>query len=613
MEKAMELLNEAKQRGEICNQSFDNIIKWLQNEEYKDYRDEIIKIIRRFDELNDSFFTIIPFGTGGRRGPMGLGPNRINLRTIGESAQGVAEYMAELNIGLEAKGVVIGYDTRHYSKEFAEETAMVLAGNGIKAYLFDGFRAAPEVSFAVRELGCAAGVVISASHNPPTDNGFKLYWETGSQVLAPHDKRIIDYVTQVTHIKKIPLNEAKNKGLLEYVGSELDKKYWARLASLSLVKDRGAKIAYSPLHGTGSTSIPPVLRQLGFNELYLVEEQMKPDGSFSTVKNNKPNPEEPAALELVIQKAKEIDADLAIASDPDSDRLGVAVKRQAEWVVLTGNQVSALLTHFILTQLKDKLPPKGIIAKTIVTTDLIEAMADRFGVQVIGHLLVGFKYIGYVINNLKQDEEFIFGTEESLGYLRGTFIRDKEAAVAAIFIAELASWLKGQGQSIYQQLNAIYKEYGYYQESLANISFKGIEGKMKMAKLMAELRTNPPNEIGGLKVRAMIDRLEAKLIRIAPTVKIEALQRLSGGISQTDKAEGARGDVLIFLLSDDGTTRLTLRPSGTEPKIKIYTATKVDVAKETSDQELDLIKIKADKAAKGIEEWMEEKAMTIAG
>ncbi|MFH1563585.1 MAG: phospho-sugar mutase [Nitrospirota bacterium] len=596
------LLNEAKQKGEICEKAFINIMKWLKNEEYKEYRNEILQSIQhgKFKELNDSFFTIIPFGTGGRRGQMGVGTNRINFRTIGESAQGLAEYIVKLNPKLKSKGIVIAYDTRNYSKEFAEESAIVLAGNGIKAYLFDGFRPAPELSFAVRELGTAAGIVISASHNPPSDNGLKVYWENGGQILPPHDKNVIDEVNKVTQIKKMKLEEAKQKGLLEYVGEDLDKKYWAKLAGLSLVPDRGVKIVYSPLHGTGSTFIVPVLQQLGFTDLHLVEEQMTPDGNFSQIKNNKPNPEEPEALELVIQKAKELEADLAIASDPDGDRLGVAVKKEDEWIILTGNQVGALLTHFILTQLKDKLPQKGVIAKTIVTTDLIDAIAKKFKVEVKGNLLVGFKYIGQVINNLAQDEEFIFGTEESLGYLKGTFVRDKDAATAAILMAELASWLKTRGSFIYEQLNEIYKEYGYYKESLTDIFLRGMEGKDKMDRIMKELRSNPPLEIGGLKTVAVIDRLSGEEIDPVTKTKIRDV-------------EGTKGDVLIFSLSEDRTTRLTFRPSGTEPKIKIYTATKVNVNKKINNEELEQIKTDADEIIDRIEKDMKEIAMRIVG
>lgn len=591
MEDIIELLTEAKINGKICEDAWTNIVKWLKSEEYKEYHNEILDLIQRrdFNELNNSFFTIIPFGTGGRRGQMGAGTNKINLRTIGESAQGLAKYINRLNeskpsvlevsSNLKYRSIVVGYDTRHNSKEFALETAMVLAGNGIKIYLFDGYRSSPEVSFAVRELSASAGIVISASHNPPSDNGIKVYWENGGQILPPHDKNVINEVNNVSHIKKIGLEEAKNNGLLEYIGTEIDERYWKRLSELSLVQDRGAKIVYSSLHGTGCCSIVPVLKQLGFINLHLVEEQMAPDGNFPTVKNNKPNPEEPDALELVIKKASGLNADIAIASDPDGDRLGVAVPDHVndKWIVLSGNQVSAILTYFILTQLKNKLPKKGIIAKTIVTTDLINAIANRFNVRVIGNLLVGFKYIGEVISKLSEDEEFIFGTEESLGYLRGTFVRDKDAVTAAILVSELASWLKTQGISIYEQLNEIYKEYGYYKESVESISLTGAEGKKKIDKLMQYLRLNPPLNIGGLKVVSIIDRASGE--EIEPVTKV---------VKKRDEQQ-TKGDVLIFYLSDDGTSRLTLRPSGTEPKIKIYTATKKDVP-DTSNEGLEQIK-----------------------
>lgn len=613
MENIIELLTEAKINGKICEDAWTNIVKWLKSDEYKEYHNEILDLIQRrdFNELNNSFFTIIPFGTGGRRGQMGAGTNKINLRTIGESAQGLAKYINRLNeskpsvlevsSNLKYRSIVVGYDTRHNSKEFALETAMVLAGNGIKTYLFDGYRPSPEVSFAVRELSASAGIVISASHNPPSDNGIKVYWEDGGQILPPHDKNVINEVNNVSHIKKIGLEEAKNKGLLEYIGSEIDERYWKRLSELSLVQDRGAKIVYSSLHGTGYCSIVPVLKQLGFDNLHLVEEQMVPDGNFPTVKNNKPNPEEPDALELVIKKANRLNADIAIASDPDGDRLGVAVPDQVndKWIILSGNQVSAILTYFILTQLKNKLPKKGIIAKTIVTTDLINAIANRFNVRVIGNLLVGFKYIGEVISKLSEDEEFIFGTEESLGYLRGTFVRDKDAVTAAILVSELASWLKTQGISIYEQLNEIYKEYGYYKESVESISLTGAEGKKKIDKLMQCLRLNPPLNIGGLKVVSMIDRASGE--EIEPITKV---------VKKRDEQQ-TKGDVLIFYLSDDGTSRLTLRPSGTEPKIKIYTATKKDVPADTSDEGLEQIKAEVDDLISKIQMDMVKIAMEI--
>lgn len=610
MENIIELLTEAKINGKICEDAWTNIVKWLKSEEYKEYHNEILDLIERrdFNELNNSFFTIVPFGTGGRRGQMGAGTNKINLRTIGESAQGLAKYINKLNKPsvsevssdlIRYRSIVVGYDTRHNSKKFARETAMVLAGNGIKTYLFDGYRPSPEVSFAVRELSASAGIVISASHNPPSDNGIKVYWENGGQILPPHDKNVINEVNNVSYINKIELEEAKNKGLLEYIGTEMDERYWKRLSELSLVQDRGAKIVYSSLHGTGCCSIVPVLKQLGFADLHLVEEQMTPDGNFTTVKNNKPNPEEPDALELVIKKAKDLNADIAIASDPDGDRLGVAVPQANDkWIILSGNQVSAILTHFILTQLKNRLPKKGIIAKTIVTTDLINAIADRFNVRVIGNLLVGFKYIGEVISKLSEDEEFIFGTEESLGYLRGTFVRDKDAVTAAILVSELASWLKTQGISIYEQLNEIYKEYGYYRESVESISLTGAEGKKKIDRLMQCLRLNPPLDIGGLKVVSIIDRASGE--------EIEPVTRV---IKKRDEQQ-TKGDVLIFYLSDDGTSRLTLRPSGTEPKIKIYTATKKDIP-DTSDEGLEQIKAEVDALISKIERDMVKIAMEI--
>lgn len=591
-------LNEAKIRGEISLASLINIKKWLSNEEYREYQNEILDLIQkgRFKELNDSFYTIIPFGTGGRRGTCGVGTNRINLRTIGESAQGLSQYILKQDEFNQKKGVVIAYDTRNNSKLFAEETAKVLTANGIKTYLFSSYRSTPELSFAVRELKAIAGIVISASHNPPGDNGFKVYWKDGGQIVPPHDENIIKEVNKVIKIKTIGLAEAKRKGLLEYLGEEIDNKYQNKVIGLSLCSSRSARIVYSPLHGAGSTSVIPVLKKLGF-DLHLVEEQMKPDGNFPNVKDNIPNPEVPEALELAIKKAKKIDADLALVSDPDADRLGVAIKKKTlegkeEWIALNGNQIGALMTHFILSQLKeqDKLPKKGLIAKTIVTTDLIDRIAEDFKVEVKGDLLVGFKYIAELIENLEPEKEFIFGVEESHGYLRGTFVRDKDAAIAAVLIAELASYLKDQGKTIYEQLNELYKKYGYYHEALYYMILEGASGREKIEKIMQGFRKYPPKKIGGLEVVEVRERILRLLI------------------DPNTKKEIRDGEVVVFFLTKDGSWRVTVRPSGTEPKMKFYVAIKKDVDRNINDTDLEQIKIKTDKVANKLIEDIVAKA-----
>jgi phosphoglucomutase len=425
----------------------------------------------------------------------GIGPNRINTRTIGESAQGLAAYISGFGDKAKQRGVAIAYDTRLTSKEFAEFTAKVLAGNGVKTYLFKEFRTTPELSFAVRELGTMAGVVISASHNPPTDNGFKAYWEDGGQVVAPHDKAIIEEVNKVTALKLLELDEAERQDLFHYIGAEIDAKYIQAVLKLSLIAKRDVKIVYSPLHGTGQTSILPVLQQAGFGDVHVVTEQMIPDGNFPYVKAHFPNPEIPAASEMAMELAKTIDADLGMTSNPDADRLGVFGKHtdskgNIQWILLNGNQVGVLVIDFLLNTLKQqgKLPQKGVVVKTLVTTDLVSVIAQKFGMLTVDDLLVGFKYIAEVIRNLPADQEFLFGAEESLGYLRGTFVRDKDAATAAITVAELAAELKAQGKSLYDRLNELYKQYGYFLETQKNVYVSGAEGVARVARMMKSLR-----------------------------------------------------------------------------------------------------------------------------
>lgn len=589
MENILQTLTQAHTAGKISAAAYQNVKKWLIGAEYRDYQEEIAALINQgnFTALEDCFCTIIPFGTGGRRGTCGIGPNRINPRTIGESAQGLAAYIARFGEAAKQRGVVIAYDTRLTSKEFAEFTAKVIAGNGIKTYLFEEFRSTPELSFAVRELGTMAGVVISASHNPPSDNGFKAYWEDGGQVIAPHDKAIIEEVNKVTALKLMELAEAAKQGIFRYVDAKLDQTYVQTVLGLALTANRQVKIVYSPLHGTGQTSIIPVLRQAGFQDLHLVTQQMLADGNFPYVKNRFPNPEIPAAAGLAIALAKEIDADLGLTSDPDADRLGVFGKHvdpagQAQWIQLTGNQVGVLLIDFLLSTLQrqGKLPPKGVIVKTLVTTDLASVIAQAFGMLTVDDLLVGFKYIAEIIRNLPPEQEFLFGVEESLGYLRGTFARDKDAATAAITIAELAAELKAQGKSLVDRLNELYKQYGYFLENQENVYVRGAEGVARVVRMMKGLRANPPLELAGKRVVEVIDRLTGTAI--APE---------TGKVLRT--VAGAQGDVLVFVLSEDGYTRVTIRPSGTEPKIKYYGAIKKDTFAGMSDAELAAVKAAA--------------------
>jgi len=584
-----DMLTQAHTDGKLSHAAYDNVKKWLEQDEYRAYRAQISTLIqdKKFVELEDNFYTIIPFGTGGRRGPCGVGPNRMNTRTLGESAQGLAAYIAQFGSEAAKRGVVIAYDTRTTSLEFAEFTAKVLTGNGIRTYLFKMFRATPELSFAVRTLQTMAGIVISASHNPPSDNGFKVYWEDGGQIVAPHDQAIIDEVNAVSSLKFMELDEAEKQGLFSYVSDEIDEQYIQAVLGLSLSQKRNVEIVYSPLHGTGQTSILPVLRRAGFEHLHLVQEQMTPDGNFPHVPDHFPNPELPAASEMALALAQEIGADIGLTSDPDADRLGVFCqypdeKGQTQWTRLSGNQVGVLLTDFLLSTLKNqgRLPEKGVIIKTLVTTDMVSAIAKDFGVLTVDDLLVGFKYIGEVIRNLPPDQEFLFGTEESLGYLRGTFARDKDAAIAALTVVEMAAELKAQGQNAYERLQTLYRKYGFFGDTLKNVYVSGAEGNARVARMMEGLRAQPPGELAGKQVIEVIDRQQGVAIEPATGSTVRNI-------------EGTKGNVLVFVLSEDGHTRVTIRPSGTEPKIKYYGAIRQDVSPEISAQELETLTTQA--------------------
>lgn len=554
--------------------AFRAVSQWLTDPEFADFVPEIQLLIEDedIDELEDAFRTHIEFGTGGIRGKMGPGPNRINLRTIGEAAQGLAQYVLKSGIeNARDMGVVIAYDTRNNSDVFARETASIIAGNGIVARLFDGPRATPHLSFALRQTGAVAGVVISASHNPPSDNGFKACWIDGGQVVPPHDKNIIAEVGAVKGLDRVDYADGVERGLIQVLDVELDAQYIEKLADLSLCDVRDISVVYTPLHGVGATSVVPALEKLGYS-LHLVEVQVVPDGNFPTVAGGVANPEDPGALSLSIEDARQVQADIVLASDPDADRLGCALPHpQRGWdalpedLAINGNQIGAILCYYILTSLReqDKLPDRGIVCKTIVTTDLISLIARDFGLISVDNLLVGFKYIGDVINNLSDDETFVFGTEESHGYLFTDFVRDKDAAVAAVLLAECAAQLKRQGRTLRDYLDDIYRAFGYFCEVQRSTYREGARGNEEIAQIMNGLREDPPAEIGGYKVVEVIDR------------QTNTVRNVQTGTTRT--IQGATGNVLAFTFSEEGHTRVTARPSGTEPKIKYYvSATSAD-------------------------------------
>lgn len=533
--------------SKINETSLENLKLWLTDVRYNSFRDDIIKLIEQADwaELDDAFRTSIPFGTGGRRGPCGVGPNRINERTIGESAQGLANYLKKLGDRAIKKGVVIAYDTRVKSREFAHLTAEILSGNGIKTYLFDGPRATPELSFAVRHLKTQAGVVISASHNPPSDNGFKVYNSHGGQIVPPEDAIIMAEVRKVIDIIALSSSEKRAQTSIEYIGQSVDEVYWQLLVGLSLRPTHSAKIVFSPLHGTGSTNILPVLEKVGY-PVSKVKEQMPFDGTFPTCPKNVPNPEVVETLDRAIDQAKLEKADLAIVSDPDADRIGVAAPdASGNWQIFSGNQVGALAIEYIGQSLKelDKLPKKGVVIETVVTSRLIGDIGRYWGFGVIDELLVGFKFIADCVEHLAEGEKLFFAVEESLGYLRTTEVRDKDAAQGALTIAECASHAKDQRQKLPNLLNELYIRHGYYQEMLHTISYPGAKGVETMMAIMQRLRNDPPTQVAGLVVTNVIDRL------VGPP---------------------PNDNLLIFHLDQAGRNRLAVRPSGTEPKLKCY-------------------------------------------
>jgi len=553
--------------GELSAAAGAHAALWLTDPRFAASKEEINNLIRTNDlnELEDAFRVRIQFGTGGIRGAMGPGPNRINLRTVGEAAQGIARYVLKSGADAPRRGVVIAHDTRNNSQGFANEVAAILAGNGIRVRIFESCRSSPELSFAVRLTNAVAGVVISASHNPPGDNGIKVYWSDGGQVVPPHDRNIIAEVNSVTAIKKLDFKHAMEQGLIEILDRTVDTRYHRELAGLTLRPDRQVRAVYSPLHGVGLTSVVPALEILGYKDLHVVPSQAKPDGNFPTVPDGVANPEDPRALAVAVREAAEINADLVIASDPDADRLGCAVPDSGtgwnappENLALNGNQIGAVLCHYILEQkkIRRELPDEGVVAKTIVTTDLTANIARGFGATVVDNLLVGFKYIGRLIDELPAGAEFLFGAEESHGYLTGSFTRDKDAAVAAVLLCECAAALKARGCTLRDYLDEIYAEFGYFREIQRSVMRTGAQGSRDIVHIMESLRSQPPTQIGGCDVVEVIDRRTGKALNL----HTESVRTI----------EGATGNVITFTFTPAGHTRVTARPSGTEPKIKYY-------------------------------------------
>jgi phosphoglucomutase len=558
----LEAIDRAAELRQISSEAVRNLKAWLTGSAFETYRGALIDLVQqgKFSELNDLFWEVIPFGTGGRRGRMAaLGTATINSRTIAESAFGLAAYLRKVK-GAAGGRAVVAYDTRHRSVEFAQITATTLAASGLKVFFFDGPRATPELSFAVRHLNCDVGAMISASHNPPSDNGFKAYWSTGGQVLPPHDRGIVDCVAEAGEIPAVDFQTAVTQGSIVLVGDELDRAYISAVVELSLSKARGARALFTPLHGVGESSAFRALSIAGFQQVEILESQRAPDGAFPNVPLHLPNPELPSALGPACKRAEESGADLVLATDPDADRLGVAVRTaDGHCLPLTGNQVGVLLLDYVLRKRQEagRLGADDFVCTTVVTTPMFRAVGESAGVRVVDNLLVGFKYIGRTIDDCGA-RNFLFGAEESLGYLAGDYCRDKDASIAALYVMELASELKSQGRTLLDNLDRLYVKHGYFAESQRSLELAGAEGRSRIEALLAELRDLPPTELGGVRLARIRDYRKNEIRRI-PGTAIAGLLK------------GDRGDLLI-VDSAGGPLEFSfaVRPSGTEPKVKFY-------------------------------------------
>ena len=539
--------------------------QWLENPYFDEATKEELKAIKDDEnEIKERFYMDLEFGTAGLRGIIGAGTNRMNIYVVRRATQGLANYIAKVD--KKSQGVAIAYDSRHMSPEFAQEAALCLAANGIKAYIFETLRPTPELSFAVRHLGCVAGINVTASHNPPEYNGYKVYWEDGAQITPPHDTGIMGEVKAISDwntVKTMDKEEAVKAGLFEVIGQAVDDAYMAELKKQIIHMDaiqaegKNLKIVYTPLHGTGNIPARRILKELGFENVYVVPEQELPNGDFPTV--SYPNPEAAEAFELGLKLAREVDADIVLATDPDADRLGVRVKdRNGEYHDLTGNMSGCLLANYELSQRKavnGSLPEDGALVKTIVTTNLADAIAKGYGVNLI-EVLTGFKYIGQQILGFENSGKgtYLFGFEESYGCLIGTYARDKDAIVATMALCEAAAYYKTQGKTLWDAMIDMYEEFGYYKDAIQAVTMKGIEGLQKIQEIMTTLRQNPPAEFAGHKVTAVRD------------YKLDEITDLATGEKKPTGLPNS--NVLYYELTDDAW--VCVRPSGTEPKVKFY-------------------------------------------
>lgn len=591
---ALATLDQAAADKKLSAGAVANIRQWLTEPRYSSYAPPVAEHLAagKWKELDDAFWTVIPFGTGGRRGRMyPIGCNAINDRTIGESAQGLAEYVLSQNLPPEQLTCAIAYDTRHNSRHFAELCASILVASGFKVYFLDDYRSTPELSFLVRFKNCVCGIVVTASHNPPSDNAVKVYWAGGVQVLPPHDKAIIARVMNVQEIKTSNFSEAVKAGKVVMCKAETDAAFIAAVKAQSIAGPRDVKIVYTPLHGVGESCVAPVLAADGFQHVEVFGPQREPNGDFPNVPGHVSNPENPPVFDSPIARAKETGADLVLATDPDCDRMGAAApvgkNKQGEWRTFTGNQLGALLTDYVLSQRKQAggVANKYVV-KTLVTTEMIRRIADSYGVGTRGNLHVGFKWIAQEIDR-SGPEGFLFGAEESHGYLAGTHVRDKDAAVACMLMAELTAACQKEGKSLHEKLDSLYWQHGYHGERLLNMTMQGSAGMARMQQLMANFRSAPPKSLAGIRIAAVRDY---GALTSTPV----------GGTAQP--LDSTKADMVILDLAEEG-NYIAVRPSGTEPKVKFYMFTYVpaeqlhDLDATKSDMEARLAAFEKDLAA----------------
>jgi phosphoglucomutase/phosphomannomutase len=558
---ALKQIEGAAGEGKLSPGAAANLRIWLTEPRYADYVPGILDHVAtgRWKALDDAFWTVIPFGTGGRRGKMyPIGCNVINDRTIGESAQGLADYVQAASKD-SPLSCAIAYDTRHQSRHFAELCSEVMAAAGFKVYFLDGYRSTPELSFAVRFKKCSCGLMVTASHNPPSDNAVKAYWSTGGQLLPPHDKGVIDRVMSVVDVRRKPFAEGLASGQIVYCQAEVDAEFLKAVVKQSRPGPRNLKIIYSPLHGVGASAVCPALAAAGFQDVELYGPHASPDPDFTNVPNHVSNPEKAIVFDAIIERAKAVGAELILATDPDCDRVGCAApvftKPGAPWATITGNQIGSLLADYLLEAGKKAgaITSDHYVVKTLVTTELIRRIADAHSVQTVGDLLVGFKYIGGAIED-RDPSKFVLGAEESYGFLIGDHARDKDGAVASMILAELTAQAKAEGLSLHEKLEALFRRYGCHAEKTISVVMPGSEGMTRMKSLMARFREQPPRQVAGMEI-AQIRDYQNNTLRVAG----HAVAPLAG----------PTGDLVMFDLAAEG-NYVAVRPSGTEPQVKFY-------------------------------------------